>query len=142
MLVAIKFQTAGDRDLIVLRAQCHKAFAIFFVLRGNQGDTAQERTDKLAKLRITRGGAGGKPRISDNQGNMTFVQRSNQIWPELSLHDQYQLRINLIEETIERIGQIIRQVNVLNIVAKGGLDALRAGLGWPPEFRPPRRNAA
>ncbi|SUH06332.1 Uncharacterised protein [Salmonella enterica subsp. enterica] len=58
---------------------------------------------------------------------MTFVQRSNQIWPELSLHDQYQLRINLIEETIERIGQIIRQVNVLNIVAKGGLDALRAG---------------
>ena len=48
----IKFQAARYRKLVAFQAQRDKACGIFFILRGNQGDFAQETAHKFTQLAV------------------------------------------------------------------------------------------
>lgn len=43
----IKFEAAGDRQLVALQAQSQKAIAVFFILRRNQRDATEQPTHKF-----------------------------------------------------------------------------------------------
>ena len=48
----IEFQAAGHGKLVALQAQRDKACRVFFVLRGNQRDFAQQAAHKFAQLAV------------------------------------------------------------------------------------------
>ena len=49
----IKFQATRHRKLVAFEAQRDKACRIFFILRGNQGDFAQQAAHKFTQLAVT-----------------------------------------------------------------------------------------
>ena len=48
------------------------------------------------------------------------MQGGNHVRPQFSFHHDHQFRANGIKETIHGAGQIVREVDVMNVFAKGG----------------------
>jgi hypothetical protein len=120
----IKFEAAGDRQLVALQAQSQKAIAVFFILRRNQRDATEQPTHKFPQFGVAFGGTFRQTGVGDDQRDFTFVQRGDHIRPQLGFHHDNQLRLHRVEEAVHCAGQIVRQIDMVNIFAEGGHGAL------------------
>ena len=123
----IEFQAAGDRQLIALQSQREEAVAIFFILRGDKRNTAQQAAHKAAQFGIAFGGTFGQAGVGNHQRDLTLMQRGHHVRPQLGLHDDHQLRLNGVQEAVHGAGQIVGQIDVMDIFAEGRHGALGAG---------------
>ena len=123
----IEFQAAGDRQLVALQPQREEAVTIFFILRGDKRNAAQQAAHKAAQFGIAFGGTFGQARVGDHQRDLTLMQRGHHIRPQLGFHNDNQLRLNGIQEAVHGAGQIVGQIDVMNIFAKRRHGAFGAG---------------
>ncbi len=55
------------------------------------------------------------------------MQGGNHIRPQLGFHHDHQFRANGFQETVHGAGEIVRQIDMMDIFTEGGHHALRAG---------------
>ena len=120
----IELQATRDRKLVALQAEGDKARGIFFVLRGDQRNFAEQATHKFTQLAVPFRRAFRQTRVGDNQRNFTGMQGGNHIRPQFSFHDDHQFRANGIQETVHGAGEIVRQVDVMHVFTEGRHHAL------------------
>ena len=116
------------QQLIALQAQGDKTVRVFFILRGDKRDTAQQPTHKFAQLGVALCRALGQAGVGNDQRNFTLMQGRDHIRPQLGLHHNNQLGLDGVEEAVHGAGQIVRQVDVMNVFTEGGHRSL--GAGW------------
>ncbi|MNT12416.1 hypothetical protein D3C72_1473410 [compost metagenome] len=100
----IKFQTAGDGELVALQSQRDESRAVFFVLGGNQRNFRQQATHKTAQFAIPFSRTFRQARVGDNQRNFTGMQSGNHIRPQFGFHHDHQLRAHGVKETVHGTG--------------------------------------
>ncbi len=100
----IELQAAGNGYLIIFGTERDKTLAIFFILRGNQRNTLQQRAYEWAQFGVSGGWALGQACVGNHQRNMATMQSGNQVRPQLRFHNQHQFRVDFIEKTVEGIG--------------------------------------
>ena len=97
---------------------------------------AQRAPDQRPEHPVAAQRARGQARIEDVRRDAAVAAAEQQVRPQLGFHDQRQGRPEMLEETRDRAGQVVRQVDMHHRIPPQRLHALGTGGGDGGDHQP------
>ncbi len=125
--VDVVLEVAHFQRLLLARAQAHETPRVGMRLRRDRMHGAQRASHQWRQHLIAMQRTRRQARIEDVAGNPAIAAAEQQVRPQLGLHDQRREGTVVIEEAPDRTGQVVGQVDMLDLVLPQRAHALGPG---------------
>ena len=123
----VELEVAGLDHMLGHRPQSHEAHRVRHRLCGDGVHGAQRAADQGREHAVAAQRTLRQSRIDDVRGDAAIAAAEQQVRPQFGFHDQRRMRPVVREETTDRTGQVVRQVDVIYLVTPQRAHALGAG---------------